>query len=62
MVSVLTYYFSSIAMELFKGVLLCFMKVIRINKDFKMNALIAIYSYPKVFSIFWEGGGMCLRN
>lgn len=28
MVSVLTYYFSSIAMELFKGVLLCFMKVI----------------------------------
>lgn len=36
--------------------------IIRINKDFKMNALIAIYSYPKVFSIFWEGGGMCLRN
>lgn len=31
--------------------------IIRINKDFKMNPLIAICSYPKVFSIFWEGGG-----
>lgn len=31
--------------------------IIRINKDFKMNPLIAIYSYPKVFLIFWEGGG-----
>lgn len=38
--------------------------IIRINKDFKMNPLIAIYSYPnlKYFQYFGKGGGMCLRN
>lgn len=31
--------------------------IICINKDFKMNFLIVIYFYLKVFLIFWEGGG-----